>query len=70
MLRIYEGCNGIYIEHMPTGKVVCAGDGSETTLADLQDMGRVDPGGLMEAYFPEEWEEETRDMPNWWHYNQ
>lgn len=60
-LRVYEGMNAIYIEHVPSGEVRCAGcpDDFYAGLADMQREAATDDWELMEAYFPEKLGEVT-----------
>lgn len=52
VFEIVDGCNGLYVYHLETEECKGAGDGSETTLADLASFARTDPVGFAEAYGP------------------
>lgn len=51
--EIVDACNGLYVYHK-SGHGQGAGDGSETTLADLAAFAREDPAGFAECYGPRE----------------
>jgi len=53
---LVDACNGLYVYHV-SGHVHGAGDGSETTLADLAEFAHDDPVGFAEAYGPPPGEE-------------
>jgi len=67
-LRIYEGATAFWIEHVPSGKECCMGDGvdmywdeegpiyvgTERFYNIMAEDLRTSYSELMEAYFPEE----------------
>lgn len=52
VFEIVDGCNGLYVYHLPTNECKVAGDGSEVTVGDLAAFARFDPAGFAEAYGP------------------
>jgi hypothetical protein len=54
-LKIYEGATAFYIEYVPTGDECCMGDGVDSEF--YPGMVKADYNTLMEAYFPEHFED-------------